>query len=199
MKIYALIKRILDLSSSLFITFLFLPFSLILVILIKLTFSGSIIFRQQRVGKDGKEFTFFKFRTLDLSIPAYATKPKIDDPKINKLGRFLRNCGLDELPQFYNVFKGDMSIIGPRPEMPFLEDTFKEKKYARASIRPGITGLWQISGKTQEPIFHNLEYDLHYIKNQSLGLDFIILIKTAVLFFKMSKQTVGTLFIRRSL
>jgi lipopolysaccharide/colanic/teichoic acid biosynthesis glycosyltransferase len=198
-KNYIFIKRVLDLSFSYFITFLFLPVLLLLVILIKLTFSGTVIFRQQRIGKGGKEFLLFKFRTMDSFFSAYAPKPKEDDPRIKKFGRFLRNCGLDELPQLYNVLKGDMSIVGPRPEMPFLVSTFKEKMRERETVKPGITGLWQISGKTQKPIFHNLEYDLYYIKNQSLSLDFKILIKTLVLFFKMLKQSLNCLFIKRSI
>jgi len=183
-------KRIFDFTISVLITVLFFPIFLILISLIKLSFSGPAIFRQKRVGKDGGEFILYKFRSMALNAPAYAPKPKEDDSRITKIGRFLRKSGLDELPQFYNVLKGDMSLVGPRPEMPFLIETFKDRRRDRLSIKPGITGLWQISGKTKEPIYYNLEYDLYYIKNQSLFLDLKILFKTLILFFRMLKPAI---------
>ena len=112
-------------------------------------------------------------------------KPKSDDANITGIGKLLRDTGLDEMPQLFNVLKGEMSLIGPRPEMPFVVEGYTEPEWARLKVKPGITGLWQLSNKTKEPIQENLEYDLDYIKNRSLVLDLKILLKTLALLFRM--------------
>jgi lipopolysaccharide/colanic/teichoic acid biosynthesis glycosyltransferase len=108
------------------------------------------------------------------------------DPRVTRFGRFLRKTSLDELPQLINVLRGDMSMVGPRPEMPFIVDKYEEWQRRRLDVKPGITGLWQIVGRKDLPLYLNLEYDFYYIRNQSLLLDLMILIKTipAVLFGK---------------
>lgn len=124
---------------------------------------------------------------MNMDTLQYVSKPREDDYRINKIGRFLRKSALDELPQVFNVLKGEMSLVGPRPEMPFIVDgyTDKERERERLKVKPGITGLWQLSDKVKEPIHHNLEYDLNYIRNQSLLLDLKILLKTFIISFGM--------------
>ena len=146
---------------------------------VKLDSPGPIIFRQRRVGKDGVEFDFFKFRSMYVSSNPYAQTPQHSgDPRITRVGRFLRRSSLDELPQFWNVVRGEMSLVGPRPEMPFIVATYNEEQRERLKVRPGITGVWQISAVRGEPIHANIEYDLFYIEHRSLLLDLIIMIKT---------------------
>jgi lipopolysaccharide/colanic/teichoic acid biosynthesis glycosyltransferase len=153
----------------------------VLALLIKFDSPGPIIFRQKRTGKNGVEFDFFKFRSMRTDANPYATTPQEStDPRITRLGRFLRRSSLDELPQFWNVLRGDMSLVGPRPEMPFIVSTYTEEQRERLRVRPGITGVWQISAVRGEPIHANMEYDLFYIEHRSVLLDLIIMIKTVV-------------------
>jgi exopolysaccharide biosynthesis polyprenyl glycosylphosphotransferase len=183
----AFIKRIMDLviAMLLFIPALFIwP---VIVFRIKMDSKGPSIFKQERIGKDGKPFLLYKFRTMYVDTPLFQEAPEQpDDPRITGVGRFLRKYSLDELPQLINVLKGDMSMVGPRPEMPFIVSKYEDWQRRRLSVKPGITGLWQIVGRKKLPLYQNLEYDFYYIKNQSLLLDLIILWKTipAVLFGK---------------
>jgi lipopolysaccharide/colanic/teichoic acid biosynthesis glycosyltransferase len=159
---------------------------LLIAIAIKLTSGDPIIFSQKRVGKDGKLFRLYKFRTLYAKTNPYAVTPiKSNDPRIAPLGKFLRETGLDELPQFINVLGGEMSIIGPRPEMEFITKDYSLFEKTRLLVKPGITGLWQLYADRTRPIHENLDYDLHYIKNYSLFLDFSIMLETA--FFILRK------------
>lgn len=180
-------KRSLDLivAGMLFLPSLALwPF---IVLAIRLDSRGPALFRQERIGKDGVPFIMFKFRTMYLDTPRYKEAPDTPrDPRITRVGRLLRKYSLDELPQLLNVLKGDMSMVGPRPEMPFIVDQYEEWQRRRLAVKPGITGLWQIVGRKKLPLYQNLEYDFYYIKNQSLWFDLIILWKTipAVLFGK---------------
>lgn len=138
-----------------------------------------MIFIQERVGRNGKKFKMYKFKTMYVSTNPYEQKPNNgNDPKITPIGRILRKTSLDELPQFLNVLKGDMSLVGPRPEMEFIVNDYNEIHRERLKLRPGITGLWQISASRDKPIHENIEYDLYYISNHSILLDFVILIKT---------------------
>lgn len=120
-----------------------------------------------------------------MDMPKYAPKPREDDPRINRLGNFLRKSGFDELPQLFNVLKGDMSLVGPRPEMPFIVKDYTEAHKERLKVKPGITGPWQLSSKVKEPVHHNLKYDLSYIRNQSLLFDLKILFKTFIMSFEL--------------
>jgi lipopolysaccharide/colanic/teichoic acid biosynthesis glycosyltransferase len=185
MNSYRFFKRVADIIISLLAITIFFPVFVLIAISIVLTSPGAVIFKQQRAGKDGVLFDLYKFRTMCIDTPAYIPKPKEDDSRINKVGRFLRKCFLDETPQFFNVLKGQMSVVGPRPEMPFIVYGYTDKQKQRLKVKPGITGLWQLSAHTQEPIHDNLEWDLDYIKNQSPLLDLKILFRTVIAFFKM--------------
>jgi exopolysaccharide biosynthesis polyprenyl glycosylphosphotransferase len=178
---YSSLKRIFDLVVSLTAITALSPLYLILALFVKFDSPGPIIFRQKRVGKDGKEFDFFKFRSMKVDANPYATTPQHSgDPRITRFGRWLRRSSLDELPQLWNVVKGEMSLVGPRPEMPFIVSTYNEEQRERLKVKPGITGVWQISAVRGEPIHANIEYDLFYIEHRSLLLDIIILTKTFV-------------------
>jgi exopolysaccharide biosynthesis polyprenyl glycosylphosphotransferase len=141
--------------------------------------TGPAIFQQERVGRDGKIFQIQKFRTMYSDSERYAVAPKDgSDGRITPFGRFLRITSLDELPQLYNVLKGEMSLVGPRPEMPFVVESYDEWQRRRLSVMPGITGLWQILGRKDLPMHENLQYDFYYIRNRSLAHDFSILART---------------------
>lgn len=181
----ALLKRLLDLA----IVALFLPFAAVLMAIcaaaIRLTSRGPALFVHERVGKDGKLFKLIKFRTMRTESDPYAVAPSDGrDPRITPIGRLLRKTSLDELPQILNVLKGEMSIVGPRPEMKFIVDTYEPWQRRRLYVLPGLTGLWQIAGRKRLPLHQNLEYDFYYIRNWSLLLDLEIIIKTvpAVIF-----------------
>jgi lipopolysaccharide/colanic/teichoic acid biosynthesis glycosyltransferase len=131
------------------------------------------------VGLHGRHFTLLKFRTMKPDSGEYEVAPvSPDDSRITGLGRFLRKTSLDELPQLFNVLSGSMSLVGPRPEMPFIVEGYSDWQRRRLDVKPGLTGLWQIMGRKDLPLHENLEYDFYYIRNQSLMLDFAILIRT---------------------
>jgi len=120
-----------------------------------------------------------KFRTMWHDVDRYAVAPVDgDDPRITPYGRWLRGTSIDELPQLWNVLKGDMSLVGPRPEMPFIAAGYDDWQRRRLSVKPGITGLWQILGRKDLPMHANLQYDFYYIRNRSLTLDASILLRT---------------------
>lgn len=175
-----LIKRIFDFFFALFWLIFLAPVFLLIAILIKLDSAGPVIFSQNRVGLNGLLFAIYKFRTMSVDSPAYAETPReAADPRITRIGRLLRATGLDELPQLLNVLQGDMSIVGPRPEMPFIVEQYSELEKKRLKAKPGITGLWQVYARSENlPIHHHIEYDLYYIENYSLLLDLIIILDT---------------------
>lgn len=176
---YPAFKRLFDIVVSLLALIVLSPVVLVVSAIIRFDSPGPIVFRQRRVGLNGKEFNFYKFRSMHVEASAYALTPKSsEDPRITKFGRWLRRSSLDELPQFVNVLRGDMSIVGPRPEMPFIVSTYNEEQRERLKVKPGITGVWQISAVRGEPIHANMEYDLFYIEHRSLLLDLIIMCKT---------------------
>ena len=118
---------------------------------------------------------------MKVDAPKYAVTPNsTQDPRITRIGKWLRRTSLDELPQLFNVFRGDMSLVGPRPEMPFIAEQYTSLEKMRLEVKPGITGVWQISAVRGEPIHQNMEYDLFYLQNRSLLFDFAILTKTAL-------------------
>jgi lipopolysaccharide/colanic/teichoic acid biosynthesis glycosyltransferase len=178
------LKRLLDIVISILCIFFLSPIFLLIYILLGLDFGYQVIFLQKRIGRHGKPFIMYKFRTLKKEALYYMLKPGRDDPRITRLGRILRDTGLDEAPQLLNVIKGEMSFIGPRPEMPFVVQTYTDRERKRLEVNPGITGLWQLSGRTYLPIHDNLEYDLRYIKEYSLFLDLSILFRTLRLFLQ---------------
>ncbi len=172
-------KRIFDIFASCFFAVLSSPLWLIVAVLIKLDSPGPVFISQMRIGYKGKPFLMWKFRTMHAGTPLYETGPqKSKDPRITRFGAFLRRTSLDELPQLINVFKGDMSMVGPRPEMQFIVEKYTPWQKKRLEAKPGITGLWQILGRKDLPLVENLQYDFYYINNQSLFLDFVILLKT---------------------
>jgi lipopolysaccharide/colanic/teichoic acid biosynthesis glycosyltransferase len=146
---------------------------------IRLDSHGPVIFRQQRIGLRGRPFTIFKFRTMSVEAPTYSYKVDMSDLRITRVGRWLRRSGLDELPQLFNVALGEMSLIGPRPEQPFIVQQFKPWQHARHQIKPGITGWWQIHHRNDVPLHLNLDYDMYYLEHQSFRLDCQIAWRTA--------------------
>lgn len=176
---YKLIKRFLDIVLSMTILIVSFPVWIIIMMLIKFDSPGKAVIRQKRVGHHEKLFDMYKFRTMKTQTQLYDQAPITpNDPRITKIGRFLRRTSLDELPQIINVLKGEMSIVGPRPEMPFIVKQYQDWQKKRLEVKPGITGLWQVLGRKDIPLHENLEYDFYYVNNQSLLLDIIIILKT---------------------
>lgn len=181
-----LFKRIIDIICSVIGLLLTLPFLLLVALLIKLDSSGPIFFKQVRVGEKDKNFLLYKFRTMrqDAEQASGAVWAQKDDPRITRIGKFLRKTRIDELPQFYNVLKGDMSFIGPRPERPeFVEKLKTIVPYysERHFVKPGITGWAQIRypyGASAEDALEKLRYDLYYIKNMSIILELTVVFET---------------------
>jgi len=177
--IYLAAKRIFDIILSLFTLIVFSPFFLLIVCMIKLDSKGGIFFVQNRVGKDGKIFNMCKFRSMYVESDDYMPSPKNgSDPRITRMGKWIRRLSIDEFPQLFNVLKGDMSIVGPRPEMPFVVEKYTPIQQQRLTVRPGITGIWQISEARDAAIHDNLDYDFYYAENQSFLLDLVIIAKT---------------------
>lgn len=190
------VKRFIDIVLSLFGIIVLSPIYLILILLIKLDSKGPAVFKQVRVGKDNKDFTIYKFRTMivdaekkrsleinpeDIGNFVFQSK---EDNRITKMGSFLRKTSLDELPQLFNVFKGDMSLVGPRPEIPDVVKYYPPEYAQRLLVLPGITGLAQVSGRGEIELAKTIYYDLTYIKNFSVWLDIKILFKTVFSVFK---------------
>lgn len=174
-----IVKRVFDVLFSVIILVAFLPFVGLISVMIMRDSPGSVLFKQKRIGFRGREFIMFKFRTMFSESPRYHSHPrKSSDPRITRVGRFLRKTSLDEFPQFWNVLKGEMSIVGPRPEMPFIVKTYTSYQRERLNAKPGITGLWQISGDRSLPIHENIDHDLYYIIHQSFLLDVVIILQT---------------------
>jgi len=175
----ALAKRVLDILMSTTVLLLGLPVFMIAAVLIRRESVGPVFFVQTRIGRDGKPFRMYKFRTMHQHLSGDAPTPNSPyDPRITRIGRYLRRYSLDELPQFLNVLRGDMSIVGPRPEMGFIVAEYGPLERDRLRVKPGITGLWQISYDRQRAIHDNLDYDLYYIEHQSLLLDLVIIALT---------------------
>jgi lipopolysaccharide/colanic/teichoic acid biosynthesis glycosyltransferase len=173
------VKRYCDVVGSFVLLVLLAPLFILVAILIKLDSPGSVFFRHYRVGKNGNRFLLWKFRSMRSNVPKYETSPQsVVDSRLTSVGRLIRRMSIDEIPQLVNVLKGEMSLVGPRPEMPFIVDRYHPAKCGRLSVRPGITGLWQISPARAFPIHENLQYDFHYIRNQNFFLDSAIIVRT---------------------
>ncbi|MFB4213372.1 sugar transferase [Shouchella sp. JSM 1781072] len=201
-KFYTFAKRSMDLTISV-VSFIFLMPLLILISLLYLLEKkkGNVIFKQRRVGKNGEFFNIYKFRSMAVDAESRLTQDKklyqkyIDnnyklepdeDPRITKLGSFLRKTSLDELPQLINVIKGDMSLVGPRPVVEQELVEYEDKVRQFLSVKPGVTGYWQISGRSNIKYPERVGVELHYVHNRSLSFDIEILFKTfiSVLFRK---------------
>lgn len=183
------IKRLFDLLVSIVVIYITAPFLLLISIAIKLTSRGPVFFKQERLGKDGKVFNIIKFRTMvDNAVNIGSGLSTFEgDPRVTKIGGFLRKTSLDELPQLFNVLKGDMSIIGPRPPVPYHPrkyNEYSEYQIQRFSVRPGITGYAQVKGRNSLTWDERIEYDVQYVKKQSFFIDFIIVLLTFIKVFK---------------
>ena len=179
-----ILKRIIDIIGSIILILAFSPVMIVVALLVKFTSPGPVIFSQVRVGLHNKEFKMYKFRSMCVQNAAKESKAwtTSDDPRVTKIGKFIRKTSIDELPQFFNVLKGDMSLVGPRPERPFFVEKFKEEipKYLiKHQVRPGITGWAQVNGlRGDTSIKLRIEHDIYYIENWTLGLDIKILFLT---------------------
>jgi exopolysaccharide biosynthesis polyprenyl glycosylphosphotransferase len=184
--LYAIGKRTADLIVSSVLLLLLAPLLLLIGLLVRLDSPGPSLFVQKRVGRNGKLFEIYKFRSMYTNTSRYDFSPITSfDPRITRLGRFLRRTCLDELPQLMNVLKGTMSLVGPRPEMPFIVRNYDSRQQQRLQVTPGITGLWQLSADRALPIHKNVDYDLYYIRNRTFCMDIAILIHT--LFFAVGE------------
>jgi lipopolysaccharide/colanic/teichoic acid biosynthesis glycosyltransferase len=198
---YRVVKRLLDLAITLPLLPLLVLLTIALGLLIRLDSRGPVFFRQKRVGRYGVEFAFLKFRSMhvdsddSLHREAYrrlmrgeqisngpATYKLTDDPRITRVGRFIRKTSLDELPQLWNVVRGEMSLVGPRPPLAYEVEMYSERDLLRLSGTPGITGPWQVSGRSRVPFREMVEMDIAYLRRQSLWEDLkLILITIPVL------------------
>jgi exopolysaccharide biosynthesis polyprenyl glycosylphosphotransferase len=207
---HKVLKRGMDIAGSLLAILLASPLFLVIAALIKLTSEGPIVFKQARVGQGGKLFVFFKFRSMyvnnDHSIhkdyvtrmiagqkvahddgTATGTYKLVNDPRITRIGAFLRRSSLDELPQLFNVLRGEMSLIGPRPPLPYEVERYSLWHRRRVvDVKPGITGLWQVSGRNRTTFDEMVRLDLHYIVHWSLWMDIKILLKSPLAIFSGS-------------
>jgi exopolysaccharide biosynthesis polyprenyl glycosylphosphotransferase len=183
--VYWFVKRAFDMAFSGTFLLVFSPLLLAVAILVRLDSPGPIFFRQKRIGRFDKPFEILKFRTMYVDAPTYGFKPGDSyDPRITRIGRILRRTSLDELPQFINILRGDMSLVGPRPEMPFIVGDYDYWKHRRHGVRPGLTGWWQVRARGLGPMYQNTKYDLYYVNNQSIWLDIKILCMTFWLVIK---------------
>ena len=172
-------KKFSSISISIFLIFLLLPIMLIVSLLIFLIDGNPILFSQKRAGLNGKIFILYKFRTME------NIKIKNDRSRVTKLGKILRNFKLDELPQLFNILKGDLSLVGPRPLLPEYNKHYNKKQKVRLSVNPGITGWAQVNEKRNTTWKKRLDLDIWYVENRSIVLDITILLKTFFLLIKM--------------
>jgi len=185
-----MLKRTFDLVFTIIIFILLLPIMAVIAGLILIIDGAPILYSQPRVGENGKMFMFYKFRTMVRDAEAQQRQVEVlseqgelvhktkDDPRVTRLGRILRRLSLDELPQFFNVLRGNMSLVGPRPELPYLVDLYKPWQRKRFAVPQGMTGWWQIHGRSDKPMHLHTEDDLYYIQNYSIWLDIRIIIQT---------------------
>jgi exopolysaccharide biosynthesis polyprenyl glycosylphosphotransferase len=186
----SVLKRTVDIIGALVLLIVSAPLMAVVAVLVKLTSPGPVLFRQRRVGKDGRHFHMWKFRTMcvnaedevvslvDENIADGLLFKMTDDPRVTRIGRTLRRWALDELPQAYNVLAGHMSLVGPRPALPRETDRYDDDLRTRLRVKPGLTGLWQVNGRHQLPFDDYIRYDLFYVENWSLGLDLYVIAKT---------------------
>lgn len=189
-------KRLLDFAAALVLLVLLSPFWILIVLWIRADSSGPAIFKQTRIGLRGKPYTIYKFRTMVQNAEALM-KDKLDkvndlenfvfqekdDPRITRSGRFLRKTSLDELPQLLNILIGNMSLVGPRPEVPELVKLYTPQQRRRLNVLPGVTGLAQVNGRSELTLGETMGYDLDYVRSWSFWLDLKILWKTIFVVF----------------
>ena len=193
--IYKFSKRVLDIICSTIGLIILSPILLIVAILIKLESKGPVIFSQERVGLNGAKFKMYKFRSMvqnaedlkeklekqnEMSAPMFKIK---DDPRITKVGKFIRKTSIDEIPQLINVLKGDMSLVGPRPSLPKEVEKFEAWMLDRLSVKPGLTCYWQVSGRNNINFEDWMKLDLQYVEDRSFLLDLKLIFKTFFVLF----------------
>lgn len=194
-KLYNFIKRVVDVVGSSLGLIVLSPLILIVAIAIKLESKGPIFFVQERVGFGEKTFKIYKFRSMisnaeslkkdlehcnEMSGPMFKMK---DDPRVTRIGRFIRKTSIDELPQFMNVIKGEMSIVGPRPSLPKEVEKFEYWMMERFTVKPGITCTWQVSGRNDISFEEWMNMDIQYVRKKNIGLDIKLIFKTVLLLF----------------
>jgi len=197
---YRITKRLFDIVVASLLIVILLPLLLVCAMLVWRSSPGPILFRQVRVGAQGREFMFLKFRSMRVDAdPAihrdYVAKfingqaeqqhadngtmfKLVEDPRVTRAGRFLRKTSLDELPQLFNVVRGNMSLVGPRPPIPYELEHYRPEHYRRLAVKPGITGLWQVSGRSHTTFEEMVALDIEYIRRASILTDLILLIRT---------------------
>jgi lipopolysaccharide/colanic/teichoic acid biosynthesis glycosyltransferase len=196
----SLLLRAFECTFAALVLLLTFPIMLLVALAIRLDTPGPVLFRQPRVGRGGRLFTFIKFRSLYADarqrfphLYAYKYAPEEieqlcfkvpNDPRVTRVGEFLRTTTLDELPNFWNVLTGDMALVGPRPEIPEMLPYYREEHLTKFSVRPGVTGLAQISGRGRLRFLRTAELDAQYVRNRSLGLDLRILTRTISLILR---------------
>lgn len=193
--LYEVIKRLIDVICSFIGVVVLSPLFIIIAIIIKTTSKGPVFFSQKRVGKNGKEFDMYKFRSMvvnaeelkeklaaqnEMSGPMFKMK---DDPRVTKVGKFIRKTSLDELPQLWNVLKGDMSLVGPRPSLPKEVDKFEKWMCKRLEVKPGLTCYWQVSGRNNIDFEDWMKLDIRYVEERSTWVDIKLIFKTARVLF----------------
>lgn len=192
-------KRFFDISLAAAVLLVLLPFLIVVTVVIRVVSRGPVLFRQTRLGRGRRPFVMYKFRTMYAGCPDdihrdYVTRLlteevppvggsrglyKIErDPRVTPIGRILRRTSIDELPQLLNVLNGDMSLVGPRPALPWEADLFPPSYKERFEVQPGLTGLWQVSGRNRLTMKQGLDLDLEYLRRQSLRFDILILLRT---------------------
>lgn len=194
-QIYYVIKRIIDILGSFFGIIILSPLMIIISVLIKIGSPGPVIFSQDRIGQNSKRFKMYKFRSMvqnaeellnklkdknEMSGPMFKMK---DDPRITKIGKFIRKTSIDELPQLFNVLKGDMSLVGPRPSLPREVDQFSDYHKQRLIAKPGLTCYWQVMGRNNIGFDEWMELDLKYIKERNTWIDIKLIFKTFFVLF----------------
>jgi len=188
------IKRVMDILLSIVLGIIFLPISLLVALWIRLDSPGPILYSQERLGKDSRKITVYKFRSMKLNAdtvlaeylsnnPAASkeweqNQKLYDDPRITRAGKWIRRLSLDELPQLFNILKGDMSLVGPRPIMLDQETLYGDHIEVYTNVRPGLSGFWQVSGRNQTSFRQRVDYDAYYVRNWSIWLDIYIVVRT---------------------
>jgi lipopolysaccharide/colanic/teichoic acid biosynthesis glycosyltransferase len=178
-------KRLFDIVLSLPVAVILLPVFAVVIIAIKISSKGPAVFKQERAGKGGKPFIFYKFRTMKVDVDPFGASPKSgQDPRLTKVGTFLREYSLDELPQLFNVLKGDMSIVGPRPLYVSQMLEWNERQKKRLLVKPGLTGLAQIQGRGELAREEKLELDVKYVETANFWADIKITLATIAHVFR---------------
>ncbi len=171
-------KRLIDIAISISALLCIAPFWAAIAMLIKLDSQGPVFYTHTRVGKDNKEFNCYKFRSMRVDADPHKLADSADDPRITRLGKFLRKTSLDETPQIINVLIGDMSIVGPRPALPVQVKHFTDEEKLKLAVKPGLTGWTQVNGRNSIPYEKRMELDVWYARNANILLDLWIILKT---------------------